>query len=422
MAASRVLDFTLRMGIVPFFPELAERYGVSFTVVGTLYAAFFLGYAACQLPCGWAADRLPAQRLVALGLVGLGVAGLVFAWTSAWPLALAMRFVMGAALAAVSVPGTRLVSDAFPPDRRGRAFSTVEVVIGASILLAVSGFPLLERWVSVTAVTALLSAAAFPLAAVFWRIKAVGPQPGAQAALKPGGLPRSATAAANAGDGRQIAALLLLGFFGLMVLNAFLGWLPTYLETARQLPKESAALLMAVVLGTYIPSAYVCGWLADRWRRRMLIVNLSTLLMILAFLGLILLKADWALVPVAILLGIGGGWTPASLILFASEALGVARTGWATALMQTAGQLGSALAGILFGAAVDWTGNFDAAWWLAIAILVLRLASARLAVDPVAAPAHTLTGGPASGRTSSSGDGGNLRDQQPVHPAGRPSV
>lgn len=375
---ARILDFTLRMGIIPFFPELAVRYGISYTMVGSLYAAFFIGAAVCQIPFGWAADRYRPQKLMVAGTLLLGVSGLIFAWATSLPVALAARFFMGAGMAAVTAPGTRMISDAFPREHRGKAMSIIEVVIGSSMLLSLSGFPLLVQLVPLNTILTVLSLANLPLALIFARTTAPSP-PSTVVAIPFASDNERATGAPHT---RQIAAILLLSYSGLMVLNAFLSWLPTYLEEQRHFTKESAALYMAVIMTIYVPSAYTAGWLSDRLRRRIPVINLSTMVLIPAFVGLALIQQPWVLVPVALLLGVGGGWTPTPVITFASEALGPDRAGFGSSLMQLAAQIGTATAGIAFGAIVDITGNFASGWLLLVVVLTLRLWLARLAVEP----------------------------------------
>lgn len=376
VCASRLLDFTLRMGIVPFFPELAERFGISYAAVGGIYSAFFIGYAALQLPFGWMADRWPENRLVALGLIGLGASALAFLQADTWQGAAAARLVMGATTAAMAVPGIRLAATAFPPERRGHAVGVVETAIGASNLLALSGFPLLARWISVDALTILPAVASFPLAAAFlW----MGSPPRLQATPAA----RAAQPGPAAGTNlRQVAALFVLGFLGLMALNGFMGWVPTFLREGLGYAPSAAAAVMAVALAVYVPAAYVSGSTSDRLGRRIPMVNAGSAIMIAAYLAMAFGGAGPAMVYAgALLYGIGGGSSMPALIAFSTEALGPARAGLATGLMQVAAQAGSAVAGVVYGAVVDWTGEFSGVWWLGAVVLAVRVVASRLAVE-----------------------------------------
>jgi len=374
VCVSRLVDFTLRMGIVPFFPELAGRFDISYAAVGGVYSAFFIGYAALQLPFGWMADRWPENRLVALGLIGLGASALAFLQAETWQGAAAARVVMGAATAAMAVPGIRLAATMFPSERRGHAVGMVETAIGASNLLALSGYPLLAQWVAVDTLTLVPALASFPLAAAFWWAGSP-PRPD-----NPAADPRGQQA--RIGDLRQVLALFVLGSLGLMALNGFMGWAPTYLREGLGYAPSAAAAVMAVGLAIYVPAAYLAGSASDRLGRRIPVINGGSALLIAAHLGLGFGDAGPALVYAgALLFGIGGGSSMPALIAFSTEALGPARAGLAIGLMQVAAQVGSAAAGVVYGAVVDLTGEFRGVWWLGASLLAVRILASRLAVE-----------------------------------------
>lgn len=394
VCASRVLDFTLRMGIVPFFPELADRFGISYAAVGGVYSAFFVGYAVLQIPFGWLADRWPESRLIALGLLGLGAGALTFVAAPTWQAAAAARLIMGAATAGMAVPGIRLVATSFPADRRGRAIGLVEVSIGASNLLALAGFPLLARRVLLEHLTLGLAAACLPLAGAFARVPAT-PRPASGGGSGNGGGDGAGAGDGdgdgdgdgerrplNRRDGRQVLALFALGFLGLMALNGFMGWAPTYLREGLAYTPGAAAAVMAVALTVYLPAAYASGSVSDRIGRRTPVIDLGSALMLAAFVLMAFGGSGPAVVyAAASLYGLGGGGSMPALIAFSTEALGPARAGLAAGLMQVAAQAGSAVAGVVFGAVVDLTGEFTGIWWLGAALLGLRIVSSRLALE-----------------------------------------
>nr|MBO2507310.1 hypothetical protein [Bacillota bacterium] len=378
VCASRVLDFALRMGIVPFFPELAQRFGVSYAGVGGLFSAFFIGYAALQIPFGWAADRWPENRLVSLGLLGLGAGAAAFLAADTWQAASAARLIMGAATAAMAVPGIRLAATAYPSERRGHAVAVVEAAIGATNLLALSGFPLLARWVSVDTLVLVPAAACVPLAAAFWWVRS----PGQVGRRSPAPAAPPAPEAGPATSLRQVLALFLLGFLGLMTINGYTGWAPTYLREGLGYAPPAAAAVMAAALAIYVPAAYVSGAISDRLGRRIPLINAGSAALMAAFLGMAFAGGGPALVYLgALLYGIGAGGSMPALIAFSTEALGPRRAGLSTGLMQVAAQAGAAAAGVVFGAVVDWTGEFSGVWWLGAALLAVRIVSSRLAVE-----------------------------------------
>jgi len=147
-------------------PVIVEEWGLSGLRAGIVFGAFQAGYLTTILPAGWLADRRSPRLVVSVGAVGAGGWSLAFAaLAGGFASGTLLRFLSGAFIAGVYVPGMRFVSDWFPPADRGRAMGlyvgTFSLASGLSFVVstAVAGAVDWRAAVAVTSVGALLAPA-----------------------------------------------------------------------------------------------------------------------------------------------------------------------------------------------------------------------------------------------------------------------
>lgn len=106
-------------------------------------------------------------------------------------------------------------------------------------------------------------------------------------------------------------------FFFFVALGAFIPYWSLYL---RSLGFNSIEIgeLMAIVMGSKLISPYLLGWLSDHLQKRLIIIQISILLSIIAFIGVFPFKTYWWFVSV--MAAFGFFWN-ASLPLFESLTL-----------------------------------------------------------------------------------------------------
>ena len=110
-------------------PRIVDVWSLSGVQAGALFAAFQAGYVLAALPAGILADGYPTRRVIAVGATGTGVASLAFAaLATGFYSGVSLRFLAGAFMAAVYVPGMRFLSEWYPESARGRALG---VYVGA---------------------------------------------------------------------------------------------------------------------------------------------------------------------------------------------------------------------------------------------------------------------------------------------------
>jgi MFS family permease len=123
LTALNALNYLDRFLVAPLLPLIIVGLGLDDRQAGSLQSAFILVYALVCPVAGWLGDRAPRLRIAALGValwsvatVGSGVAS-GFAWL------LIARALVGIGEATYTVITPSLLSDHYPPSRRGRALS-----------------------------------------------------------------------------------------------------------------------------------------------------------------------------------------------------------------------------------------------------------------------------------------------------------
>ena len=136
-----ILSFVDRYILGLLVEPIKADLGISDSQMGSLLGLYFLlFYAIMGLPLGYLADRTRRTWLVAAGVAvwsaATAASGLA---KNFWHLALA-RFTIGAGEATLSPCAMSMISDSFPPERRGKpiAFYTAALSLGAGIASIVS--------------------------------------------------------------------------------------------------------------------------------------------------------------------------------------------------------------------------------------------------------------------------------------------
>jgi ACS family glucarate transporter-like MFS transporter len=131
-----------RVAISAAKSDMASEIGIPDVQFGLIFGVFALGYAAFQVPAGWAADRYgPRLFLAAIVLAWsffTGVTGLV----ATVPALVAVRFLFGAAEAGIYPTASRAIYNWIPPQERGAAQGVLFIGsrLGAAFGLSVVSF------------------------------------------------------------------------------------------------------------------------------------------------------------------------------------------------------------------------------------------------------------------------------------------
>ncbi|MBI5260382.1 MAG: MFS transporter [Bradyrhizobium sp.] len=131
LATAYVASHFFRASNVTIGLELMRDLGIGPEALGALTGAFFFGFAAMQIPCGFFFDHFGPRRTVAGMLMLATIGGIIFTMAPTWPVLLTGRVLMGAGFGAMLIGSMVVISRWFPPDR----FSTLTAMVLAIGLL-----------------------------------------------------------------------------------------------------------------------------------------------------------------------------------------------------------------------------------------------------------------------------------------------
>lgn len=125
LATAYVASHFFRAANVTIGLELMRDLAIGPEALGALTGAFFFGFAAMQIPCGFFFDHFGPRRTVAGMLILATIGGAIFTLAPSWPILLTGRVLMGAGFGAMLIGSMVVISRWFPPDR----FSTLTAMV-----------------------------------------------------------------------------------------------------------------------------------------------------------------------------------------------------------------------------------------------------------------------------------------------------
>lgn len=138
-----VVNFIDRQVLSVFIGPIKEEFGVSDTVMGLLVGfAFALFYTIAGIPIARWADRGNRRSIIALGLAVWSAMTAVCGLAQSFTHLLLARIGVGVGEAAGNPPAHSLISDYFPPERRGTALGTYAwgVYVGSALAYLGGGY------------------------------------------------------------------------------------------------------------------------------------------------------------------------------------------------------------------------------------------------------------------------------------------
>ncbi|MBN9279993.1 MAG: MFS transporter [Hyphomicrobium sp.] len=125
LATAYVASHFFRASNITIGLDLMRDLAIGPEALGGLTGAFFFGFAAMQIPCGFFFDRFGPRRTVTGMLVLATIGGIVFTLAPTWPILLTGRTLMGAGFGVMLIGSMVVISRWFPPDR----FSTLTAMV-----------------------------------------------------------------------------------------------------------------------------------------------------------------------------------------------------------------------------------------------------------------------------------------------------
>lgn len=117
LATTYVASHFFRAANVTIGLDLMRDLQIGPEALGALTGAFFFGFSAMQIPCGFFFDRYGPRRTITGMLVLATIGGAVFTLAPDWRTLLAGRALMGAGFGVMLIGSMVVISRWFPPDR-----------------------------------------------------------------------------------------------------------------------------------------------------------------------------------------------------------------------------------------------------------------------------------------------------------------
>jgi MFS family permease len=151
LAISRFIDQGEVQVISVLFPTLQKVWGLSYANLGTLGTIRYVLQAVTAPLWGYAADKYSRKKVIIFGAGIWGLWTLFCGLTQDFGQLLVIRAISGIGLGCLMPAAFSIISDAYPPDRRGRALGTLEGIGFSGIVVFTLGLgmlatPDLWRW------------------------------------------------------------------------------------------------------------------------------------------------------------------------------------------------------------------------------------------------------------------------------------
>src|SRR3954467_5899011 len=122
IAASQFAPPFMISGVAVALPALGTDLGAGATALSLVETVFLAASVAFLLPAGRLGDAADKVAVFKLGMLAFAATSILTGLTSSIGALLLLRFVQGAASAAVGASGAAIIADAVPPERPGKAF------------------------------------------------------------------------------------------------------------------------------------------------------------------------------------------------------------------------------------------------------------------------------------------------------------
>ena len=263
-AAGYLFSYLLRTVNAVISPELTRDLGLSSGSLGLLTSAYFVAFAAMQIPAGMLLDRYGPRRVEPV-LLALGGAGtLAFALADGVTGLLVARALIGLGVAVCLMAPLKAISAWYPPEKQASLAGWIMVAGGVGALAATTPVEFALRFMSWRGVFVALSVFAVAVAAwIWWRV------PDTAHPVASGGFAAQWAGVRTVFGDPRFWWIAPLGAFGMGSFMAIQGlwsvpWLMEVDGYDRAVAAQHLLAMSAVILAGYV----LLGMFATRLARR----------------------------------------------------------------------------------------------------------------------------------------------------------
>jgi len=134
-----------RFALGMLLPSMASTLRLSYSQIGFISTANFIGYLASVLFCGHIAGRIGSRLLITIALVIIGVSMALISQAGSFAAILLLYFITGIGSGAANVPVMGLITAWFDRTIRGRAAGFVVIGSGFAIIISGKLIPFVNR-------------------------------------------------------------------------------------------------------------------------------------------------------------------------------------------------------------------------------------------------------------------------------------
>jgi MFS family permease len=312
LMGTHIMSQFLRNSIGVIAPNLAQEIGLSAAGLGLLSSAYFLSFAAAQIPLGIAIDRYGPRRVMSSSVAIMVLGVLVFAFgTNAETLVLG-RVLMGLGCASFFMGPLVVYSRWFSPDR----FSTL-----AGVQLGVSGMGMLAATAPLAYGTAtigwrtsflVIAALGLALGAIMFAVVRDDP-PGRTPPPRTDTLADSMRGLARVMRVPSLVPVFVMNVFSYSAIVTVLGlWAGPYLSHVYGYDIERRGNLLFVLAFVYVTATLFWGPTDRLFRsyKKPVIIGALATVALLAWLAVVGRPEPSALIAWFVLLGLAAGFSP----------------------------------------------------------------------------------------------------------------
>ncbi|MDE5444065.1 MFS transporter [Bradyrhizobium sp. CSA207] len=369
------ISYIDRAAISLALAQIGKDFNLQAADLGIVISAFFLGYAAMQVPGGWLADRFGSKYVVIVTIV---MWSLFTAFTSlAWSLAslIAIRFIFGIAEGGFPPASIRAIAEVFKKDSRPKMSSLLLSSNYAGSMLAPLIMAPLILWLGWRHAFNAIGIAGLVFAVLYFVFI---PHLGRSIETGAGA---SSARAENRAPMRELMKnpllwQLMVVWFGLSCVNKGLdSWMPLYLLQQRGLDLKTVGVVAPIPFVMATIATAIGGWVMTTFfneREKYLLIGSSALTGIFLY---AMYKAETITMLIAYqsVVYFFKSFVLASVIALPTKLLRDDQIGSGVGMVNLGGQSAGFVAPVAIGFIVTGTGSFDAAFGFLVAMTALSV-------------------------------------------------
>ena len=340
--------------------QIGKDFSLQAADLGIIISAFFLGYAAMQVPGGWLADRFGSKVVVIVTIAMWSVFTVMTGF--AWSLAslIVIRFAFGLAEGGFPSASIKGVAEFFDGESRPKMSALLTSSNYAGSMVAPLVMAPLIIWLGWRHAFASIGIAGILFALIYLLfVPRVAP-----------GVAAAKTAKPDVSNWRELLGnrflwQLLIVWFGLSCVNKGLdSWMPIYLLQARGLDLKAVGVLTPIPFVLATIATAMGGWVMTRFfaeREKYLLIGSSALTGVFLY-AMFKSETITALIIYQSLVYFFKSFVLAAVIALPTKVLKDDQIGTGVGMVNFGGQSAGFIAPAVIGFIVSWTGSFDAAF------------------------------------------------------------